>query len=228
MVAEIKASQITNKGVTNKAFRFECFVSNFAETFQKSQISELIDFNFKVILKGQVTDWLLRLYPKGNKEENKEYLSLYIVYLGSSDDDDAYVGADISILDRKQELKQKKSFEHYRCFRKSMSFGYSRFIEQELLFKKKGELLPGDKLTISCEILLDKVDSYCEKIKIGRVEDFEDFGMLYMNSKLSDITIEFNDDTKKIPAHKYILMKKSSVFADIFTKVLKVKIFSSK
>ena len=93
---------------------------------------------------------------------------------------------------------------------------FPEFIEYNYLFDNKEDLLPGDKLTLRCEIFLDKIEEYYEKIEKGRVEDFDDFGMLLFNEKLSDVTISVSDDNRKFHAHKYVLAKKSEVFAAMF------------
>ena len=61
-----------------------------------------------------------------------------------------------------------------------------------------------------------KSEEYYEKIKKGRVEDFEDFGMLFNNEKLSDVTISVRGQKRKFNAHKHVLAKKCKVFDAMF------------
>ena len=199
--------------IMNKSTVLKFVVKNFSKTFQNCLTSTRILFNFDVIINGETTKWRLSLYPKGYIEEHKDSMSLILVNLSKND---VYIQTKISILNSKYEAECNASFPHYKSFQDGGYFCFPHFIQTKLLFVNKKDLLPEDKLTIFCKIFLDKTKSYCEKIRNGKIEEFDDFGMLYLNNKLSDVSILLKNGEKKIPAHKYILAKKSRVFAVMF------------
>ena len=189
--------------IIEKTVEYELVVRNFTETFKKCKNLEVMLFKFDVVINGELTKWQFQLYPKGITEASKEYVSLYLQCLSKSD---TYVKVEASII------MNSKQFKIW--FQLGVSFGFPRLIQHKRIIDNKEEFLPGDQFTICCKMFLDKTNSYCEKVRNGKVEDFDDYAMLWGNSKLSDITIIF-EDGKKLPAHKYILAKKSSVFAAI-------------
>ena len=131
-------------------------------------------------------------------------------------DIEAYTEATFAIVNNENEPVDETSLKYY-LFKEGSSIGKPHFCEHDFLFDNKQSLLPGDKLTIRCEIILDKIEEYYEKIEHGRVEDFkDDFGMLFDNEKLSDVTILIENGKNKFYAHKYVLAKKSEVFAAMF------------
>ena len=199
----------TSTSVIAKLIKFEFVVDNFTEIFQKCSNTDKIIFNFDVIINSETTKWQLSLYPKGNMEKNKEYMSLFLKYLSGTSN--TYINAEMYIAN-----SDKDSFKHYQLYQIGYSFGFPTFVQHRCIFDNKEKVLSEDKLTVCCTMFLDKTKSYSDKIRNGKIENFDDFAMLLRNNELSDVTIIFETGHKKMSAHSYILAKKSSVFEAMF------------
>ena len=197
----------------NKA-SYEWEISNFFEVFKKSEVSKSIESpKFKVLVHDQITEWRLNLYPKGIDEICSEFMSLYLTYVS---DVDAYVKASFAIIHNEDMAVYIKSLS-YKLFQEGITTGCPKFIEQNWLINRKKILIPEDKLRVRCEIFLAKSEEYYKKIEEGKVEDFEDFGMLFNNEKLSDVTISLTGQKRKLHVHKHVLAKKCKVFEAMFS-----------
>ena len=203
--------------VTRQKSSFDWEISNFSEIYEKSQSLTCIESSkFQNLVCNKVTEWKLLLGIKEDEERASGVILLFLKCL--SDDTDAYIKASFAIVNVKNNLVNLeatyKSLSYCLFQKGKCSHDGCCYLHFTDLFNNKEDLLPGDKLTIRCEIFLDKCEEYYQKIENGRVEDFEDFGMLFMNEKLSDIKILIDDNT--FHAHKHVLAKKSEVFAAMF------------
>ena len=144
-------------------------------------------------------------------------MSFSLSYL-SSNNIDAYIQASIHLLnDETYRIQYIDRYPHYKLFQKNTEHAFDEYsLPHRALFDRKEEFFPQEKLTIRCKMFLDKTKLYFDKIRNGKIEEFDDFGMLYQNKKLSDVTMLLENGEKKLTAHKYILAKKSSVFAAMF------------
>ena len=193
---------------------FEWEISDFSEIFEKSKVSTTIESpKFKAIIHDQISEWQLELSPKGNEARRSNFITLNLKCLN---DVEAYVKASLIIVNS-QNIEVDKQMHPYALFKKGKSVSVTS-ISHKFLFNNKEDLLPKDKLTVRCKLILDKSEEYYEKIRKGKVEDFEDFGMLFNNKKLSDFTILGSDHQGEYTfyAHKYVLAKKSEVFKAMF------------
>ena len=201
--------------VTDKKACFEWEISSFFDIFDKSKTLMGIELpKFKVIINDQITEWQLQLYPKGSQERYSKFVCLFLSCLS---DVESYIKASFTLVNRLN--KEVNNQSHPYSFFKKWSTICVKLVDHNCLFNNKEDLLPGDKLTIRCEIFLDKNEVYYRKIKNGRVDDFEDFGMLFDNQQLSDVTISIGKDNRIFGifhAHKHVLAKKSEVFAAMF------------
>ena len=202
--------------------KFYWTINNFADVYEASQVSKYIESTkFKVRIHDFVTEWQLVLYPKGKKEiigKNKnKRMSLTLRYLSNAD---AYVMVRFQI---KSSVKYRPWYYHdfgYTLFKVGNDAHLSEFCTQKDILDDEQGFLNEGKLTIQCEIVLDKASLYFEKIQNGKIEEIDnvDFGMLYMDKKLSDVTLLINNGNAKhrLHAHRYVLSQMSYVFADMF------------
>lgn len=119
----------------------------------------------------------LRVNPKGLDEESKDYLSLYLL-LVSCNKSEVRAKFKFSILNAKRE--ETKAMEsqrydqqpnqkyqtattlkhlpnlHYRAYRfvQGKDWGFKKFIRRDFLLDEANGLLPEDKLTIFCEVIV--------------------------------------------------------------------------
>ena len=208
------SGQIGSVGEVRKKASFEWKISNFSKIFHKSQSSQSVrSSTFKIMIHDQVTEWQLELNPKGITEKFSKFVSLCLQCL--SDHVDAYIKVSCAIVNRENSAVCNH-FLGYKLFQNRAFIGRCKFVESDFLFNNKKDLLPDDKLIVQCDLFLDKNEVYCKKIENGRVEDFEDFGMLLNNSNLSDVKIMVNNGQRNFYAHKHVLGRKSQVFAAMF------------
>ena len=199
--------------VNEKKASFEWVICNFSEIFDKSQNTESIESPIlEVLVHHQITKWKLKLYPKGDGKRNSKFTSLYLKCLS---DVNAYIDASFAIINSQNEAVDRLNLSYY-LYEEESCFGSFQFIEHSYLFENKEDLLPGDNLTVRCKLVLDKSEEYYEKIEKGVVEDFDDFGMLFNNEKLNDVTISVRGQKHKLYAHQHVLAQKSEVFANMF------------
>ena len=188
--------------VTRKKETFECIFANFSNALQRSQPNlEIKSSKFTVRIGEQITEWQLSVYPRGYINK---YVSMFVKNLSKLE---CYVKPTFAILNSQKKMVLKKTTK-YQLFRKGTSSGVTNFVEQDILSKNKEEWLAGDKLTVECEILVDKTELYIKMIEKGRVEEFDDLGMLFNNEKLSDVRFLFSKDPRILFAHKHVVKKK--------------------
>lgn len=183
---------------------------------------------------GEVHEWRLSLYPKGNKDENKDYFSIFVYNLS-----DATLKANIwlEILDVEGiEAVQEAMSEH--VFGDNVNnYGFPRFVKREFVEDKENNILRGDKLTIVCKItiitpnneaiafkqtapsLKRRIIPSLLMLKRKNIENQQlvtDFEQLVDDKEFSDVELTVEDDNKTLWAHKSILGKRSRVFAAMF------------
>ena len=206
--------QISPVGEVIEKASLDWKIQDFTKIFEKSKTSENIESTkFKIVVHNQVTEWQLKLYPKGREERCSKLVSLVLECLS---DVESYVKVSFAIVNHKNTEMNKHGPSGDYLFKKGYTFGYYQFIKHDYLFDNKKSLLPGDELTLRCEIILDRIEEYYEKVEKGKIEDFNDFGMLFNNPKLSDVQILIKKGPNKFYAHKYVLVKKSKVFEAMF------------
>ena len=184
-------------------------IKNFSKVFCSSnELSKKIQSpKFEVIINGRLTEWKLGLARYTDSKPN--FATLYAKYCTEGE---AYVNMSFTFV-RTINNKIGTSaavFIGYFVFRKDAL----STIDVDVVSRNV------DSLTIVWEIILDKTRDYDEKIKNGRVEDFDfqDYSMLYNNKRLSDVILMVKDgeSQRKFYAHKHILAKRSSVFEAMF------------
>ena len=81
------------------------------------------------------------------------FLSLYIKYFS---DVDAYVNVSFKIMNKENKVAEENS-SNYILVLKNQKVGFPRFMKHNFLFRKEKDILVDDKLSIICDIVLDKV-----------------------------------------------------------------------
>lgn len=164
--------------------------------------------------------WRLWLYPKSNQENNQNYLSIYLEYIGEGS---VTVQAAFNILNI-EDQSIHKLMKRRRLFKTGSNSGFSQFVKRDFILDKNNHALKNDTLRILCEIDFNStsifgVSSSIENENVTekeykesnyRLQEFDDFEKLLESEAFSDIT--FVVEEKKIHAHKAILVSRSPVF----------------
>ena len=157
------------------------------------------------------SQWQLQLYPQGDIDGDKEYISIYTFNRSR-----ATIKAQITyfVMDGSQELCTKKMI--YDEYKHNEAGGYQRFLKVSDISAKL--LANNNKLIIKCKIELDNkhcTESHKKETQIHyRIHEYDDFEQFLNNKKFSDVILTTGDE--QIHAHKNILAIKSAVFAAMF------------
>ncbi|UYV69890.1 SPOPL [Cordylochernes scorpioides] len=151
--------------------------------------------------------WCFQIYPHGDCDQSKDYLSLYLKLTPSSKKE-ANTKFKLSLLNSTGVKISTKEFSH-RFFRAAI------------------DLLHDDKLTVYCEVI---VIEDCANV-LGQIETMQfkvpecrwaqDMGSLLESQKFSDVVL--NVGGHLVQAHKNILAARSQVFAAMFTHEMEEK-----
>lgn len=158
---------------------------------------------------GKVSSWYLALYPRGYKENNANYVSLG---LHLDDDVELNIGFEIFLLDVNS-CKKIVRGKHSQKF--DMARGrVINFLSRDDLNNE--DLLPGDQLTIGCDITLHGA----EKTLSGATKEncqqqlCQDLQRLLLDKDHADVVLICGD--KSLPCHTSILSARSPVFSAMF------------
>ncbi|KAJ8675230.1 hypothetical protein QAD02_011016 [Eretmocerus hayati] len=159
------------------------------------------------------------LYPKGQMEEQKGHLSIYLQSVKGNFD----VSFRFGVINGKNKLVNLKATK-YSLQENKPGFGFPFFMKCEYLDEvNMMRTSSGCKtLTIVCELTLEPMDEEETVLKLEkdtRLKEFDELDELVDEEKFSDVTLAV--EGKKLYAHKCILAKKSEVFAAMFTHNMK-------
>lgn len=214
VVGEVRAFQ--------EIYQFKWIIENFSSRSENVG-DKLISPVLTITTENSKYDWQVLLYPKGDIESSANYLSIFIYSHKTT-----IAAVSFSILDINNKAVGTLSFDKTK-FEKEKILGFPEFVENALVMDPRNSLLINDKLTIWCEIKMDReIDPADRKKKniirvnntndakvISLLELSREFEQLVENEKFSDFSIEI--EGKTIRAHKCILAKRSEVCAAWFT-----------
>uniref|UniRef100_A0A0K0EVZ1 Speckle-type POZ protein-like (inferred by orthology to a human protein) n=1 Tax=Strongyloides venezuelensis TaxID=75913 RepID=A0A0K0EVZ1_STRVS len=224
----------TNK--TDNYFKYVYTIENFSLSPEKTG-EKIISPTF-VIGSKERSEWRLHIYPNGNEEASKEYVSVFLTLLKP---DKAKAKYKFSILNDKKEEENVKFVTKSEDFVKDMDLGFSQFVKRDFLLNESNGLLTNNKLTIQCEAEITdlKTENHDNpqtsmNISIPQSKLSFDYGNLYDSSSFYDCVIKVED--KEIKAQKAILAARSPAFHEIFTsasdesqtKIIEIKDFNVK
>ncbi|KAM6913393.1 LOW QUALITY PROTEIN: speckle-type POZ protein [Lycodopsis pacificus] len=153
--------------------------------------------------------WCLCVNPKGLDEESKDHLSLYL-----------RAKFKFSILSAKGE--ETKAMESQRAYRfvQGNDWRFKKCIRRDFLLDEASGLLPGDKLTLFCEVSVvqDSVNvsgqNTMDTVKVPDCRLAEELGDLWENSRFTDCSLCVAG--QKFQGHEAILAARSPVFSAMF------------
>uniref|UniRef100_A0A0K0FQ12 Speckle-type POZ protein-like (inferred by orthology to a human protein) n=1 Tax=Strongyloides venezuelensis TaxID=75913 RepID=A0A0K0FQ12_STRVS len=130
-------------------FKYKYTIQNFSQ--RSENIGEKIISPTFVVGSKEKSEWCLHIYPNGDNEESKEYVSVYLELLKPNT---AITKYRFSILNEKGEEKNIFNCEDFGRFDnivESFSWGFPKFVKKNFLLDRSNGLLINDKLTILCE-----------------------------------------------------------------------------
>uniref|UniRef100_A0A0K0EVZ5 Speckle-type POZ protein-like (inferred by orthology to a human protein) n=1 Tax=Strongyloides venezuelensis TaxID=75913 RepID=A0A0K0EVZ5_STRVS len=136
-------------------FNYICSIPNFSLRPEKTG-EVIISPNFVVGSKER-SEWCLHIYPNGEQEDSKEYVSVFLTLLMP---DKAKVKLSLSILNDKEEKNNTHFNDRIIDLDKGRGYGSIEFVKKNYLLDKSNGLLVNDKLTILCETEI--VELKCE------------------------------------------------------------------
>uniref|UniRef100_A0A0K0F3J7 Speckle-type POZ protein-like (inferred by orthology to a human protein) n=1 Tax=Strongyloides venezuelensis TaxID=75913 RepID=A0A0K0F3J7_STRVS len=215
-------------------FKYKYTIENFSLRPEKTG-EKIISPTF-IIGDKERSEWCLLVYPNGDEEDSKGFISVYLTLLKP---DKAKAKYKFSILNNKKEEENVKFVTESEDFVKDMGLGFPQFVKRDFLLNESNGLLNNNKLTIQCEAYISdlKTENHDNpqtsmNISIPQSKLSFDYGNLYDSSSFYDCVIKVEDT--EIKAQKAILATRSPAFHDIFssasdesqTNIIEIKDFN--
>lgn len=163
--------------------------------------------------------WNLQLYPKGQDQESKDHLSIYLNLVPRSPVE-VHAKYQFAILNKNGDMMDTINGNRH-CFSKdSLGWGRRKFVEQAVLFDERNGLLPDDSLTIHCKVeIAAETVHFSGHSKMSMSFDpalslMDDMAELFKRHSYADVTFVVNK--VEFPAHKAIITSRCPVFAAMF------------
>ncbi|KAF0901303.1 hypothetical protein E2562_039230 [Oryza meyeriana var. granulata] len=162
--------------------------------------------------------WAIRFYPDGIVEDSKDYVSVYLELMGTSDAE-ARAAYTLGFVKRATGKVKIVSSEDTRVFKANDD---SRFAPRSTKFMLRSNLegeasgyIEGDCLTIECEIdaikeTLVSETMGCSEIEVPPSELSDHFGRLLVEDQGRDVA--FSVGAEAFAAHRIVLAARSPVF----------------
>lgn len=172
--------------------------------------------------------WCIHLYPKGFDKNYENFVSLFL-QLESCDQDNVKVKYKFCILNNKRSKTHEMGSDTDRLFTPGCDWGFREFVSRDTLFDESNNLLPDNKLTIYCEIDVNRrtTNIFNEnimappKLADNQSKIIEDIEGLMKSKKFCDVSLVVGD--KKFHAHKTILAARSTTLCTKFEQSLQDK-----
>lgn len=177
--------------------RFSFGIDNCTrESLEKYKSNEWIDSEiFNVAIGENITKWLLRICPNGERHEDRSNISFFLMCKGSSSTDfNAQCQLGIwGDANKEHYITEMVSGEDLAKY----GYGFPEFISHDLLFGEKQSLINEGKIKFYCDLSLQLSTQHYKK--------------MFDNEYLTDFQLKTNDgETLKV--HKSILAARSPVF----------------
>ncbi|CAK6448899.1 unnamed protein product [Pipistrellus nathusii] len=203
-------------------------ISNFS--FCRQEIGEFIQSSTFSSEANDQLKWCLRVYPKGQDEESKDYLSLFLVLVSSPKTIFFAKFQFFILIDKGEEIFKIKFNEGHHVYRfvQGKDWGFKKFIPRDVLLDEDNSLLPEDKLTLFCEVSVvqDSItisgQNHRKMVKVPECQLASELGGLWENSWFTDCC--FCVAGQEFQAHKAILAARSPVFRAMFGHVMQESI----
>uniref|UniRef100_A0A1I7TNM9 Protein roadkill n=2 Tax=Caenorhabditis tropicalis TaxID=1561998 RepID=A0A1I7TNM9_9PELO len=205
-------------------FNYMWTINNFS--FCREEMGEVLKSSTFSAGCSDKLKWCLRINPKGLDEESRDYLSLYLL-LVQCNKSEVRAKFKFSILNAKRE--ETKAMESQRAYRfvQGKDWGFKKFIRRDFLLDEANGLLPGDRLSIFCEVsvVAETVNvtgqtNVSQLFKVPPCRLAEDYQTMFEKKQFSDFTLICKTDSdspsQTFYIHKAILAARSRVFSAMF------------
>jgi len=222
-------------------FSYIWAISNFS--YCREEMGEVLKSTNFSGSKNNDLKWCLKVNPRGLDDESKDYLSVFLTLEteqpteNTDNSDNATETPEVrakfkfSILNsEREETKAMESQKAYK-FVEGKDWGFKKFIRRDFLMAEDNGLLPGDVLTLLCEVSVvgqETTTNIRSQISDSSVIPavpsprlaYDLSTLLNANSEFADVKFEVTDVNGKheISANKSILACRSPVFMAMFKK----------
>lgn len=159
--------------------------------------------------------WSMELYPNGETgHDGRQYVGLFLTSHANSVSRAQYQ----FWIANSSGSKVDSMATEFKDFIPNEGWGCKRFVERAVLLDASRELLPGDVLTLGCEVTTYDSFSSSEPSAVhgptegSRLQD--DFKQLFISKDFADAVISVEGKTFEV--HKNVLSARSSVFRAMF------------
>uniref|UniRef100_A0A0N5C047 Speckle-type POZ protein-like (inferred by orthology to a human protein) n=1 Tax=Strongyloides papillosus TaxID=174720 RepID=A0A0N5C047_STREA len=217
---DISADDSSNIQPKVNKFSYVFSIQNFSLRTEKTG-EKITSLNFFTGWKNK-SQWNLSIYPNGQSEDSKEYVSVFLTLIKP---DKAKAKYKFSILNEKEEEKNVINNGITKDFVKNEGWGFSKFVKKDFLLDVSNGLLINDKLTILCEAEATTFRSdnqnnldTSKNITIPQSTLLSNYADMFDSSLFTDFIIKVGDTEIKV--HKAVLAARSPVFHNILSSPL--------
>ncbi|XP_075543635.1 protein roadkill-like [Dermacentor variabilis] len=158
--------------------------------------------------------WRLKLYPRGASEKYADYVSLFLVSYNTRR---VSAKARFSVLDARENDTNSRQTSTRIFSRRGDSWGYEKFIGRMSLKQNGRNLLPGDTLTLKCQLTALEgstsapgTSGEVASSPLPQCRLSEDLEWLLDSQNYADVTFKVGDEV--FQAHRSILAARSAAF----------------
>jgi len=206
----------------SQEYNYRVVIDDIKKTVEDFPNEKRLVCNYlKIPLKYSSLPGHIELYPSGDQEENKEYMSVYI-YLKPNTDamDDIPVKVAITIIHANGKSGGYKFERKLSAFKNGR--GICKFIRYSDLFDVSKNLLKNGGLTLAFKIILPQNDTVIKSNYFAgdRVADYKDHSEL-MNKLHQGFMSDFIIVTAgqdEVPCHMHILAANSDYFEGMLSR----------
>ena len=204
------------------SFKFAWKIENFTEKYEESENGKSLRSSI-VSIRGpddKKTHWRLSLYPKGRREKDRDYLSVYLRLRNKFAKEEVSAEFQLSILDSTNDYKFTTGVLTSNYEGKVLG----RFVKYERLKTLSSQLLPNDNLTIVCDVTIfgeRKPVLYCNEEQLENGDVSQDLEKAFTSKELCDVQLQCGE--KIFDCHKFMLSARSPVFRAMFQAEMEEK-----
>ncbi|XP_046406213.1 speckle-type POZ protein-like [Ischnura elegans] len=161
--------------------------------------------------------WCLKLKTNDFRQDTEGYVSIYAM-LVANNGPPLCARSKFSLINCRQEEVNIFVDQHAHAYYVGSAWGYDKFVRLEDIFYEANSVLPGDELTVFCELIVISYNGLRSQYDINptapRDQLVQDLERLFENPSFSDVTLFVGNRGLKL--HQAILGVRSPMFRSLF------------
>lgn len=192
-------------------------IKNVTQMLQNVVPEKFVEFDFTTSPNDEFIKWKCKVFPFGNRSENKNFVSIFL-YLDSRG---VRVKADVNFTILDAQFGRTRFTEDTGPVdfnNEKNSWGYPQFFATDELLKKSNNIInERDEMNVLCEVTIldcETIQEAVTQIEQNKNQVVDDFTRLLGDYRYSDVMLVA--DGLQYKAHRAILSARSPVFSAMF------------